>query len=216
MDKFFNHDIPVYNFIFKLVTLILLGVIWIILSIPLFTAGAATATLYYTTVKCIRYEEGNTFKSFFSYFIKNLKSSIIPSLLFSVLPVIIIISFVSLNKLAIISGSSGVFSFISLSPLIPILLIFPYFFPVFSRFSLPIPIIIRNCLYFSIRYFFTTLLCWILIVGCFIVLFMYPHFFIFTIGPCFWLISIPMEKVLVRYTKPEDNSAEKNTWYLKG
>ena len=64
--------------------LIGLSVCWMICSLPLFTAGAATVALYDATVHCVRREEGGTFARYFRSFRDNFKPSLLTTLTFLV------------------------------------------------------------------------------------------------------------------------------------
>lgn len=56
LQGFFNYDNPVWRFIGKLGDLILLNILWIVCSIPVFTIGASTTAVYYVTLKLARDE----------------------------------------------------------------------------------------------------------------------------------------------------------------
>lgn len=62
--------------------LIGLSLCWLFCSLPLFTAGAATAALYDAVVHCVRREEGRTFARYFRAFRDNFKPSLILTLAF--------------------------------------------------------------------------------------------------------------------------------------
>lgn len=60
LQGLFNYDNPVWRFIGKLGDLIILNVLWIVCSIPIFTIGASTTAVYYVTLKMVRDEEDST------------------------------------------------------------------------------------------------------------------------------------------------------------
>ena len=64
LQGFFNYDNPVWRFIGKLGDLILLNILWIVCSIPVFTIGASTTAVYYVTLKLARDEGDSTIRSF--------------------------------------------------------------------------------------------------------------------------------------------------------
>ena len=66
LQGLFNYDNPVWRFIGKLGDLILLNILWIVCSIPIVTAGAATTAVYYVTLKLVRDENDGTIKKLFS------------------------------------------------------------------------------------------------------------------------------------------------------
>ena len=49
-QSFFNYDNPVWRYIGKFGDLIILNILWIICSIPIFTIGASTTAVYYVTL----------------------------------------------------------------------------------------------------------------------------------------------------------------------
>ena len=77
LQGLFNYDNPVWRFIGKLGDLILLNILWIVCSIPIVTAGAATTAVYYVTLKLVRDENDGTIKNFFHSFKENFVQSTI-------------------------------------------------------------------------------------------------------------------------------------------
>ena len=71
MSNLFNLDGPVLQFINKIVYSVYLNILWFICCIPVVTAGASTAALFYVTLKISRNEEGNITKAFFHSFKAN-------------------------------------------------------------------------------------------------------------------------------------------------
>lgn len=72
MKTLFNVENPVWVFMGKLVDMLILSGLWVICSLPVVTAGASTAALYYVTLKLANNEEGYTVRSFFRAFRENL------------------------------------------------------------------------------------------------------------------------------------------------
>ena len=79
--KFLAYDSPVMRAISTAADLVLINLLWFVCSLPLLTAGAAMCAKYYVGMKIARGEEPAIIKSFFSSFGKNLKQTLIPSLL---------------------------------------------------------------------------------------------------------------------------------------
>ena len=77
LQGLFNYDNPVWRFIGKLGDLIILNILWMITSIPIFTVGASTTALYYVTLKLVRDEDGYTLKSYFKSFKENFRQATI-------------------------------------------------------------------------------------------------------------------------------------------
>ena len=74
-SQIFNYDNPIWSFIGKFCDLLILNILWILLSIPVVTAGAATTAVYYVTLKLVRDEEGPTIRSFFRSFKENFRQA---------------------------------------------------------------------------------------------------------------------------------------------
>lgn len=70
-----------FHFMTKVADCMILSVLWIVFSLPIVTAGAATAALYYCVVKVIRKEEGAVLKDFWRGFRTNLKQGTVVTLL---------------------------------------------------------------------------------------------------------------------------------------
>ena len=75
LQGIFNYDNPVWRFIGKLGDLIILNILWIVCSIPVFTAGASATAVYYVTLKLVRDEDDSTIRSFFRSFKSNFKQA---------------------------------------------------------------------------------------------------------------------------------------------
>lgn len=219
MWNVFNTDNPVYKAVYKLVAMILLGVLWIICSIPVITFGAATAALYYAVVKAVRYEQGQVFSAFFATFRSSILKTLIPSLIFILAFGVPVLGTVISFQISRESGTGAAMPYLAAAAVIPASMIFPYFFPVFSRFDLKLSVLFINSFYYSVRHFASTVLFDVLIAGTVWAAWRFPYLAVFMPGICCWLISIQMEKILRRYTeKPDDsgvNGSGDTPWYLR-
>lgn len=75
--KFFAYDNPFMTRIRKLVDYMLLGMLWMIASIPVFTFGAATTAAIQTAELCIHRDEEKMFPEFWTCFRKEFKQATI-------------------------------------------------------------------------------------------------------------------------------------------
>ncbi len=73
--RLFNIDNPVIRGILKVFDCIVVSGLWLIFSLPVVTAGAASAALYTVTVKYLRRGEGYLWRTFWDAFRENLKRS---------------------------------------------------------------------------------------------------------------------------------------------
>lgn len=71
INGIFNPQNRFWSFMEKIMNLCALGFLWLIFSIPLVTAGAATVALYQYTLRLSRNEEGYVWRTFFQGFRSN-------------------------------------------------------------------------------------------------------------------------------------------------
>lgn len=157
-QSLFNYDNPVWRFIGKLGDLILLNVLWIICSIPIFTIGASTTAVYYVTLRLVRDEDGQTIRCFFRSFKENFRQATVLWLL--ILLTGIVLGFDMYFFLQIMTGDSAfrtVLTAVIGAMIIIWLFIVWYLFPVQSRFYNPIKKTIYNAFFMSIRHCFQTI-----------------------------------------------------------
>lgn len=89
MGNFFNPEKGIWAWLSTLVDVFGLSLLWLLLCLPVVTAGPATAALYYTVVKCVRGRESGAFGYFFRSFRDNLKTGLKADLI--VLPAAILL-----------------------------------------------------------------------------------------------------------------------------
>ncbi|TCD54193.1 DUF624 domain-containing protein [Alloscardovia theropitheci] len=73
MEGFFNQNNWFYKLMGLLFDLVILNVITLVVSIPLFTAGSALTALHYCLWRMVRNEEGSILKMYFTVFRENFK-----------------------------------------------------------------------------------------------------------------------------------------------
>ena len=73
MRNFFNIDNPFFRFLSQMADLMILNFLFILCSLPFFTAGASLCALFYVLFKMRENEEGYIARSFFKAFKENFK-----------------------------------------------------------------------------------------------------------------------------------------------
>lgn len=158
LQGIFNYDNPVWRFIGKLGDLMILNLLWIICSIPIFTIGASTTAVYYVTMKLVRDDDGYTFRNYFKSFKENFKQATVIWLLMLVTGIVLgfdlyffffVLSGASLLK-TVFTAAIGALTLIWLC-------MFSYVFPLQCRFYNPVKKTLFNAFFMSIRHFFHTL-----------------------------------------------------------
>lgn len=82
MNRLFNIDNPVMQFLSKMFDLIVLNLIFILSCIPIITIGASISALYYVCLKMLRGEDPYIWQNFWKSFRQNFKQSTVVWLLF--------------------------------------------------------------------------------------------------------------------------------------
>ncbi len=158
LQGLFNYDNPVWRFVGKLGDLILLNILWIVCSIPVFTIGASTTAVYYVTLRLVRDEDGQTIRCFFRSFRENFRQATVLWLL--ILLTGMILGFDLYFCFQVMTGDSAmrtVFTAVIGAMFIVWLFVATYIFPVQSRFYNPVKRTIFNSFFMSIRHCLQTI-----------------------------------------------------------
>lgn len=148
-----------FNLVFDLV---IMHLIWVVCSLPIFTIGASTTALYYAFMKRTRRDEGYLWKNFFHSFKTNFKQA---TLIWLILLAVGAILFTDIRiGMAVTTSLGPVIIFVSSLLLVPFFLILLYIFPVQAKFENTIFANIKNALLMSIANFGYTLLMLLILV----------------------------------------------------
>lgn len=157
-SQFFNYDNPVWRFIGKFFDIMILNILWIVCSIPLFTIGASTTAVYYVMLKLVRDEEGPTVRSFFKSFKENFKQATVIWLI--LLAAGAVIAF-DLYFFIMLQTDVVKLRFVMISLFCGFALIWGgitlFVFPLQARFYNPVKKTLFNAFFISIRHFLQTL-----------------------------------------------------------
>ena len=158
LSGFFNYDNPVWRFIGKFGDLILLNILWLVFSIPIFTIGASTTAVYYVTLKLARDDDGYTIRSFFKSFKENFKQA---TIIWLILLVIGAILGVDLYFFARVYTGTGTLKTVMLTVFLALIIVyaavFMYIFPLQSRFVNTVKRTFFNAFFMSLRHLFRTI-----------------------------------------------------------
>lgn len=209
MSSIFDPNGSFVSVLTKIFDLFVINLLWLICSLPIITIGPSTCALYYTVVKCVRRERGYVFKEFFHSFKSNFKQGTIIGIM-NIFLFIVMYFNISLS-LTPNSKTSTLTLAIYIAVSFIFYILFLYCYPNLSRFVLPIKNLFINSFLMSIRHFFSTIIMSVLLFGCIYALKLYPMAIFFLPVLCCLLISMVMERILVKYI-PEEYKDE-NSWY---
>ena len=123
---------------------VFLSIFWLLGSVPLVTAGAAACALYDAVRRCFREHAHHPWKRFWGTFLRDLKSSILPALIFLAAVWLGGKGMIGLwNGAAAGTVSWPVFSGLSFLA-VTLLGVLSVLFPMLSRFDNPLPVLLRN------------------------------------------------------------------------
>lgn len=154
--NFFNVDGFFNKLLSKLTDLLVLTILWIICSLPIFTIGAATTAAYTITLKMVKNEESYIFRSFFKAFKDNFKKATVIWLIYFMF--------------GLLWGYIFYLYFYGMPDVLPVILIgvlflaaviylmsFLYVFPLTARYENTIKQTMKNSILIAFRYLFRTL-----------------------------------------------------------
>lgn len=147
----------------RLCDFMLLNILWVVCSIPLFTIGASTTALYTVMLKIVRNEEGYIVKGFFGAFKENFKKSTIMWLILAAVGIVLGID----SRVA--AGMTSTMRMIFQSAFIIFGIVWVcvviYTFPLTARYENTIKNTFKNALLLSIAKLPYTLLMLVITVG---------------------------------------------------
>lgn len=156
MRRFFSDSNPVIKGLSRLADLMWLNALFIVTSLPVITIGAATAALYYETMRVVAGEESYLTKDFFKAFKNNFKQAtpvwIVSALLLSLFGYTFYV--LGASKLSYAHIAMGILGI----PMIFIVFMLLYVFPIMSKFENTLLNTVINALLISLAHFPKTLL----------------------------------------------------------
>ena len=228
MGGFFSSEGPLFGFLQKTGTLIVLSVLFILCSVPIVTTGAAVSALYYAVAKSVRRERGYPTKEFFRALKRNLKNGTVLTVIFGGLAALILYNREVLGQAS--AGEPGALSGVMMGGsdgaaltlyivydgiLIFLAMLAVYLFPVLSRFAMKLSDIVKLSFVISIRFFPYTVL---LIAGTGILIYLQwnvlpiPTILLLP-GGWAYVSSFLLEKAMKKYI-PAPKEGE-DAWYLE-
>lgn len=205
MEKIYTSKL--WNIISYIVDYFILNCLWLMCSIPLFTIGAATVALNYSSMKLIRHDDTKVIKNFFSSFVSNFKQATIQWLVGAAAG-----GFLYLDiKLCIMHGEKNatlfsilLIAFISLAFLVAAS--FEYLFPLQCWFHNSVIGTFKNAAVLSVHHFgYTIALICLDVVLLFLALSIQGAI-LFLPGILVWLHGLILNRIFVQYETDDLNS----------
>ncbi len=214
MHKFFDMDGLFARVMNRLWEFILISLLWIVCSIPLITAGAATTAAYYAMAKVVRHHTGKIFPEFFKSFRANFKQSFGFTVLYAMLLVFLVLD------CAYFFGNEAQGSLMLLYLFYFMILMViahgAYLFPFLSRFQMTGFQLFRMAAIAMFRHLISTILLLLLLAALLLGIYLMPWGLLVFPGAVIYVQSFLMERILRKYTPtPEEGSEEAQKWFYQ-
>ena len=191
----------------SLIDLIWAGLLWLLCSLPVITAGAASTALYYTVVKCIRHDRETVSKCFFHSFRSNFRQA---TLLWLLCLLYIAVGLGDAYAFSLMGVQRGqLLYYLSRLYFLPVPMMLPWLFAFLSRFDNTVAGTLKYTAFLALRNIGITLLLALELIVCVLICWMLPIFIPLLPGPFCMLMSLHIEPVFRRLTADEQDA----NWY---
>lgn len=151
MGNIFRLDSPVMRFLTLVTNLVCLNVLWLLCSLPVFTAGAATTAMYFCVFQYINKQDDAVIKPFFSVF-KTCFRQVTPVWLLNFLIGLALaaeVFYLSQGAESWVKLAFAVLAFVYIGAT-------SYLYPIMARYDAPVRNSVLNCFALSSRHLLST------------------------------------------------------------
>ena len=210
----FKSDGIFSRFMNCLFDILYVGILWIVCSLPVLTAGASTTAAYYAMAKCVRYKTGYIGREFFKSFRGNLKQSLPLTLLFYLAAGVWVTDIIYVWRHES-SLNNAVFVVLLLLGLL-ISGVTVYCCPLLSRFQKKNLELLKTAAYLLFKFLPVTLgILLVFALSC-VGVYLMPWAVLVIPGVYLYALSFPMEWILHKLMpKVEEDSEEAQKWYYQ-
>ena len=198
----------VFGILDKVTDCILLSLIFLLFSVPVFTMGASFTALYYTVNKVHRHSRGYMWSEFVGAFKRNFKQATLTWLIFLAIGVILGGDLWFVTKVMHNSSLSAVLNIFFLLLGIIFLAWCGYVFPYIARFEDTIRVTLKNCALIAVMNFWWSLLVAGILAGVVVGVYLFfPVVIVLPAGGAILLNDV-LEPIFRKYMSEEDQALE--------
>lgn len=208
MGEIFNLDNKFFQTVGKLVDCVWLSLLWMLFCIPIFTAGAATAALYYSVNKSIRHGRGYAGHEFWEAFRTNFKQATVIWLICIALMAFIGADCYIMYQYAMAGERIGSIYIVFVIFFVFLLIWQAYLFPYIARFSIDTKRALKNAALVAIANPQSSVLLLLAIVIISLLVGILPPFAIISPSAYMVLANLILERVFRKYMSEKDLAAE--------
>lgn len=208
MLNLFDYNSKFYSTMSKIADCLILSILWLVCSLPVFTIGASSCAFYYAYQKCVQQERGITWGAFFHGFKTSFKQATVSWLALIVLAAVEIFDFFLLLARGGVSPIATILLAVVILFMIGIVLMALCLFPYIARYENTWIESVKNCvlILFS-NFFWVALLLPILLVAVLTAVSV-PLMVLFAPSAYMFFANKILEHVFQKYMRPEDLEAE--------
>ena len=205
----FKLESPFMNFLNKVADIMILGVVFMIACIPVFTAGAAFTAAYYMGFKMVKNEENYIIKGFFKAFKENFKQATAIWLLVLLLAAVMAVDY----RIILYSGIAFAswMRIATLTVTVIVLLGIVFVFPMQARFENTVKNTIKNAFLMALSHLPSAFLLIIIYAVPYLILYFVPQLlpavFLLGFGCIFYFKSFVLLRVFKKYEPAETEEA---------
>lgn len=216
--SFFNSENPIFRFSGWVLDILVLSTMWAVCSLPIVTIGPASAALYYSCVKCLRYKEGGAYRSFLSAFKLNLKTGIGATVILLALGIVLNLGYSFLTSAA--GTGQPVWATLRVAYLVLMLLpvaVITCVFPMLSRFTCTVGSLLSTSLRITFRHLPRLLAAAVVNTICIFITLKGWYFSLILLVPALDTLALShlLEPVFRKYTPETAGDGEDHPWYLR-
>ena len=209
MHNLLSPDNTVMQLISKIAYSAYLNLLWIICSVPIFTIGASTTALFYTSLKLVSDDDAHITKAFFHSFRQNFKQGTIIWMILLGIGLIFGVDGYVLFHMRLSNVFLTILTAVFLVGLIAYTIILVWIFPLLSRFENTTKAMFKNSMMIGMRFLLCTfMMIAVYAVMAFVIIFVFTPAFIFGMGLCTLLCSFLCSKILILCETPESETEE--------
>ena len=145
----FGSENPIASFLGKITDIVILNILFILVSLPIFTIGAAWTALYYVLVKMVKNEESYVIRDFFKAFKQNFRQGTVLWLVNIIVVALYGVLLMSITGGSLANVSDTGFALMVVGAIV-ILAVMSYQYPMLSHYENTVPATIRNSILLSI------------------------------------------------------------------
>lgn len=190
----------------KIGDFLILGILGIVFSIPLITAGASLTAMFYVGMKLVKDEEGYIFKDFFKAWKSNMKQAVVIELILAAVGAVLVADVQICMQWAAREGSlfASLLMYGCMGFLLVLAAVAIYVFPMLAKFQNSVVKMLKNALLLCMKHLPQTFIMLICTLGLAYFSLAYYPVFLLTVPVICYADSFIMVRILKPYMEPQD------------